>query len=880
MEIEKEYLPEKFEKKWYSFWIEKEFFKADPLSEREPFCIVIPPPNITGTLHVGHALNYTLQDIVVRWKRMSGYDVLWLPGYDHAGIATQIVVERELQKEGTARQMLGRQKFEERVWEWKKQYSEKIIETLKRLGSSCDWSRTRFTLDPMLSRAVREVFVRLYREGLIYRDKYIVNWCPRCKTALSDLEVVHGEIQGKLYYILYPLKGKKAHVTVATTRPETMLGDTAVAVNPSDKRYEKLLGQTIILPIMEREIPIIADHFVDPEFGTGAVKVTPAHDFNDFAVSKRLKLPLIVVIDEEGKMNENAGEFKSLDRYKCRKLIVERLRREKLLSDVKNYTYSIGKCQRCNTVVEPLVSTQWFMKMETLAAPAITVVDEGRIRFIPDIWKKTYFEWMRNIHDWCISRQLWWGHRIPAWYCSCGEIMVDVKEPAACSRCENKELKQDEDVLDTWFSSALWPFSAMGWPEQTTDLKRYYPTTTLITGFDIIFFWVARMIMMGLKFGGDVPFRGVYYNGLIRDEKGHKMSKSKGNVIDTEEIMLQYGTDAVRFTLAILAAPGMDIPLAPERMAGYRAFANKLWNATRFVLGSLPEGSIKLTYDLKDLILVDRWILSAVNKLVGDVNRTLGSYRFDQAANQLYHFLWHQFCDWYIELVKPSLLMGDEKRKEVSMAVLVEVLDKVLRLLHPFMPFLTEELWQKIPHQGDSITVAPYPVAQEECFDEKAEGEMAILMELITRIRNLRAENNIDPSRKIELIIRSDKRKRLKLAADNEAHIMNLTRSTKVQITEDPLPEEFHARCVASGFEVAIPLKGIIDTSREKNRIEREITKLDKEIGNKNKKLSNEAFLSNAPKDIVEKEKQIHRELLEKKKKLLKNLTLITKAGK
>ncbi len=880
MAIEKEYLPEKFERKWYSFWIEKRYFQAQPESELKQFCIVIPPPNITGTLHVGHALNFTLQDIVIRWKRMAGYDVLWLPGYDHAGIATQMVVERMLQKEGVSRQELGRERFEERIWQWKEQYSERIVQTLKDLGCSCDWSRTKFTLDQDLSRAVREVFVRLYNEGLIYRGQYVVNWCPRCKTALSDLEVVHDELKGKLYYIHYPLKEKKTHITVATTRPETMLGDTAVAVNPSDERYKEIIGGHAVLPIMKREIPIVSDPFVDLEFGTGAVKITPAHDLNDFNVSVRLGLPIMVVIDEEGKMTDAAGEFKGLDRFKCRKLIIERLRKEKLLADIKDYNYSIGRCQRCNTVIEPLVSTQWFLKMETLAAPAISALEDEKIAFIPDNWKKTYFEWMRNIHDWCISRQLWWGHRIPAWLCSCGEVLVAREEPSVCPKCGRTELKQDEDVLDTWFSSALWPFSTMGWPEQTPELKRYYPTTTLITGFDIIFFWVARMIMMGLKFCGDVPFKSVYFTGLVRDEKGQKMSKSRGNAIDTEEIIKTYGTDAVRFTLSILAAPGMDIPLAPERMAGYRAFANKIWNATRFVLGSLPEGGFSVRYSMKDLTLVDRWILSGVNRLVKEVNASLEQYRFDHAANLLYHFLWHQFCDWYIELVKPFLLESKEKRGEVSISVLVDVLDKLLRLMHPFMPFITEELWQKIPHQGESITVAPYPRADDSLINEKAEEDMVILMELITKIRNLRAEHNIDPSKRIDLTIRSERKRRIKLVSENELHIRNLTRASRIEIIVDPLPKEVHARCVAAGIEVAVPLKGLIDSGAEKGRIERELTKIDKDITVKNKKLNNDSFLMNAPPDIVEKEKRIHKELLEKRKKLLENLALIEQARK
>ncbi len=878
MEIEKEYIPENFEKKWYSFWLKKNYFQADPSSSKVPFCIVIPPPNVTGTLHIGHALNYTLQDIIIRWKRMCGHDVLWLPGTDHAGIATQIVVEKELQKKGQTRQELGREKFVELVWKWKKEYEEKIVNVLKRLGSSCDWSRQRFTLDEQLSRVVREAFVQLYRDGKIYRGQYIVNWCPRCRTAISDLEVSHEDIPGKLYYIVYPIKGEDTSIVVATTRPETMLGDTAVVVNPSDERYTAIVGKSVILPIMNREIPIVADSFADPEFGTGAVKVTPAHDPNDFAISQRLKLPLITVIDEEGKMTQEAGEFKGLDRFKCRKLILERLKKEKRLEKVAEYAYSVGKCFRCNTVIEPYVSTQWFVKMDELAQSAIQAIEEKKIAFIPENWEKTYFEWLRNIHDWCISRQLWWGHRIPAWYCSCGEIMVDVKKPDHCSRCKSESLTQDEDVLDTWFSSSLWPFSTLGWLDGTSEFKRYYPTTTLITGFDIIFFWVARMIMMGIKFTGDVPFHTVYFNGLVRDAQGQKMSKSRGNVIETDELLVQYGTDAVRFTLAILATPGTDIPLSPQRMLGYRAFANKIWNAARFVLRNIPEGEISLSYQKKDLNLVDRWILSELNRLIGEINQNLELYRFDQAAHLLYHFLWHKFCDWFIEFVKPSLLRSHEEESQRQRAVLIDVLDTILKLLHPFMPFITEELWQKLPLEKESIAIAPYPKEDRSLIDKRAEEEMVLLIELITNIRNLRAENNIDPSKKIELVIRSEDKKKRALIQDNKDQIVNLVKASRLRFAEDPISGVAHARCFLHGVEAAIPLKGLIDFAAEKKRLEKEITKLDKELSAKAKKLSNEQFLSKAPPDVIERESRSHQKQLEKREKLIENHALISKA--
>ncbi len=877
MEIEKEYIPENFEKKWYSSWIERDYFKANPQSSNTPFCIVMPPPNITGTLHIGHALNCTLQDIVIRWKRMCGYDVLWLPGIDHAGIATQIVVEKELQKKGLNRKKLGREGFLDLVWKWKEEYERKIIDALKRLGSSCDWSRKRFTLDEQLSQVVREVFVRLYQEGLIYRGKYIVNWCPRCRTAISDLEVSHEETKGKLYYIIYPIKGEDSSLIVATTRPETMLGDTAVAVNPSDKRYTLAVGKTVILPIMNREIPIVADSFADPEFGTGAVKVTPAHDPNDFAISQRLNLPIIVVIDEEGKMTEETREFKGLDRFKCRKMLLEKLKKEKRLAKVTDYVYSIGKCFRCNTIIEPYVSTQWFVRMEQLAQSAMKAVEEKKIVFIPENWEKTYFEWMRNIHDWCISRQLWWGHRIPAWYCQCGEIQVDIEKPSSCLHCGSESLSQDEDVLDTWFSSSLWPFSTLGWLNGNPEFKRYYPTTTLITGFDIIFFWVARMIMMGIKFTGDVPFRSVYFNGLVRDEKGQKMSKSKGNVIETDELMTKYGTDAVRFTLAILATPGTDIPLSPQRMLGYRAFANKIWNAARFVLRSLPEAEINLSYRAEELTLADKWIISELNRLIREVNQSLDSYRFDHAAHLLYHFLWHKFCDWYIEFTKPSLLDVEKEGINIRVAILVDVLDKILRLLHPFMPFITEELWQKLPIQKESIVIASYPTADESLIDEKSEEHMALLIELITRIRNLRAENNIDPLKKIELCIRCEKKKQ-NIIKENMDQILNLVRASNIRIVEESISGTTCARCFLSGIEAAIPLKGLINFTLEKKRLEKEIAKLDKELLAKAKKLNNEEFLAKAPPDIIERERKAQKKHLDKKKKLMENHSLISKA--
>ena len=755
----KSYDPSAVEEKWCSFWEQGKFFVADVHSSRPPYVIVIPPPNVTGSLHMGHMLVYTLHDIVVRWRRMQGFNTLWLPGTDHAGIATQNVVERQLASEGKTRHDLGREAFEKRVWARKEESGNTILRQLRQLGGSCDWTRERFTLDEGLSRAVREVFVRLYEEGLIYRGKRLINWCVRCRTALSDLEVKAEPMQGKLYYIRYPVKGSTQFITVATTRPETMLGDTAVAMNPSDQRYQHLVGKTLLLPLLDREIPLLSDAFVDSEFGTGLVKVTPAHDPNDFEMGQRHNLDMISVMDEDGRMTEAAGPFKGMDRFQCRREVVKALEAAGLLENVVDHAHNVGHCERCKTVVEPLLSTQWFVKMKPLAEPAIRVVEEGRIRFVPDNWAKTYFEWMRNIKDWCISRQLWWGHRIPAWYCDrCGEINVARETPAYCRKCKHTQLTQETDVLDTWFSSGLWPFSSLGWPEQTEDLQKFYPTSALITSYDIIFFWVARMIMLGMKFMGDVPFRIVYFNSLVRDAEGQKMSKSKGNVIDPLEVMEQYGTDAVRFTLAIMAAPGTDISLSQEKMLSYRAFANKIWNATRFVLLNLENRQSPIQSELdaavaqeqfltrkNDLSLVDRWILSRLNDVTRETNESLEAFRFHEASHRLYHFFWHELCDWYIELIKPQVI--DRETNEghsLSFSVLIFVFSQALKLLHPFMPFITEELWQKLPHKGPSIAIQDFPRSQREFIDASIERQVDILEEVIIKIRNVRAEMNID----------------------------------------------------------------------------------------------------------------------------------------
>ncbi len=886
-EIPKSYDPKTVEAKWSPFWEGKSLFVADVRSEKPPFVIVIPPPNVTGSLHMGHMLVYTLHDIIVRWKRMLGFNTLWLPGTDHAGIATQNVVERQLEAEGKTRYDLGREAFEQRVWKWKEESGNTILRQLRLLGGSCDWTRERFTLDEGLSRAVREVFVRLYEEGLIYRGKWLINWCVRCRTALSDLEVKAELVQGKLSYIRYPLKDSSETITVATTRPETMLGDTAVAVNPKDERYHHLIGKTVLLPILNREIPIIADEFVDPEFGTGLVKVTPAHDPNDFELGLRHQLEMITVIDEDGRMTEAAGKYKGLDRFACRREIVKDLETLGLLEKVVDYSHNVGHCQRCKTVIEPALSTQWFVKTKPLAEPAIRAVEEGRIRFVPENWSKTYFEWMHNIKDWCISRQLWWGHRIPAWYCGdCGELIVARETPERCQKCGHTSLVQDTDVLDTWFSSGLWPFSTLGWPDQTEDLKKFYPTTLLITGFDIIFFWVARMIMLGLKFGGDVPFRTVYINSLVRDAEGQKMSKSKGNVIDPLDVMDQYGTDAVRFTLAIMAAPGTDISLSHDKMMSYRAFANKIWNATRFVLLNLesiqnriektreiplkPEGVIQLKTTLS---LVDRWILTRLNQTVQEINQAFEEYRFHEASHCIYHFFWHELCDWYIELIKPKIVSNEiNDRDSSSLEVLIYVFDQALRLLHPFMPFITEELWQRLPHQGLSLAIEKFPVEHPGLNDELAVQQINAMIDVIVKIRNLRAEMNVDPGKRIQVNLASSEPAITAVLHSTIPYIHNLARCEKVNIVASLEEGNHSSRSVASGVEIELPLAGMIDLEAEKARVQKEIAKIDKEMTPLISKLNNANFLQNAPQEVITLNRNRIAEFQEKLEKLNENL--------
>ena len=727
--LDKSYDPHRVEEKWYAYWEKQGYFRADENSTRPPYSIVIPPPNVTGVLHIGHALNNTLQDILVRFKRMKGYEALWLPGTDHAGIATQNVVEKQLAAEGLDRHALGRERFVERVWKWKAQSGGTIISQLKKLGASCDWSRERFTMDEGLSEAVREVFVRLYQEGLIYRSQYIINWCPRCQTALADLEVEHQETLGKLYHLKYPLKGEDRFLVVATTRPETMLGDTAVAVNPEDKRYQADVGKKVILPVLGREIPVIGDSYVDIEFGTGALKITPAHDFNDFEIGLKYGLEQIKVIDEEGRMSGNASLYQGLDRFECRRRMVEDFERDGVLLKIEDYRHMVGHCYRCKTVVEPNLSLQWFVRAKPLARTAIEAVRKGRTRIIPELWEKTYFEWMENIRDWCISRQIWWGHRIPAWYCEvCGEVMVAKEVPKACSKCGGEKLKPETDVLDTWFSSGLWPFSTLGWPGETKELKRFYPTSVLVTGFDILFFWVARMMMMGLKFMDEVPFRDVYIHGLVRDERGEKYSKTRGNVVDPLDLIERFGADALRFTLAALTMPGSDLKMSEARTEGYRHFVNKIWNASRFALMNLedfnPDEMAKRDQP-EELSLPDQWIRGRLNQVIREVETSLEAYAFNEATHALYQFVWHEFCDWYLELIKPDLYENeDQKRRVLTQRTLLEVLDAILRMLHPFMPFITEEIWQQLPqrNENESIMKAEFPRPDPRYDNEKAAG--------------------------------------------------------------------------------------------------------------------------------------------------------------
>ncbi|HXV20174.1 MAG TPA: valine--tRNA ligase [Desulfuromonadales bacterium] len=867
--LAKGYEPHEVEARWYEAWEKNGLFHADENAAKPHYSIVIPPPNVTGVLHMGHALNNTLQDILARWKRMTGHEVLWMPGTDHAGIATQNVVEKQLAAEGKDRHELGRERFVERVWQWRAESGGQIINQLKRLGASCDWQRERFTMDEGLSKAVREVFVRLYDEGLIYRDNRLINWCPRCHTALSDLEVEHDEKKGHLWHLRYPVKGSERFLVVATTRPETMLGDTAVAVHPEDERYADLIGRTVVLPLLGREIPVVADEYVDKEFGTGVVKITPAHDFNDFEVGKRHGLERINILDESGVINENGGPYRGLERYTARTKVVADLEAQGLLAKIDDHLNAVGECYRCKTVIEPYLSLQWYVKVGPLAEEAIRAVQDGRTRIVPAQWEKTYYEWMFNIKDWCISRQIWWGHRIPAWYCDgCGAITVAREDAVACATCGSAAIRQETDVLDTWFSSALWPFSTMGWPEETLTLKKFYPTSCLVTGFDILFFWVARMMMMGLKFMGEVPFREVYIHALVRDAQGQKMSKSKGNVIDPLSVIEEYGTDAFRFTLAAFAAQGRDIKLSTERIAGYKAFANKLWNAARFALMNLegfdPEGTDLARLDLS---LADRWVLARLAAAAKETNAALADYKFNDAASTLYAFTWHEFCDWYIELVKDDLYGADPNVKARAQAVLCIVLEQLLRLLHPLMPFITEEIWHALPGSRPvaSLMLADYPTGEGLPVDAEGARRMELVMDVIKAIRNIRGEMNVPPGKLIAAVLDCRSADSEAILNTGEGYIRALARVGEIVCGVGVTRPEKAATQVAGDVEILLPLAGLIDVDAEVARLAKEIAKVEKDVELFERKLTNEAFVAKAPPEVLEKDRG---KLAEAKEKL------------
>jgi len=874
--LDKAYQPDEVEKRWYKFWEEEQLFAAGENNSNKTYSIVIPPPNVTGVLHMGHALNITLQDILCRYRRLRGDNVLWMPGTDHAGIATQNVVEKMLAGKQIHRHQLGREKFIDAVWQWKEEYGNAIINQLKRMGASCDWNRERFTMDEGLSLAVRTVFVQLYNEGLIYRGKYIINWCPRCHTALADLEVDHEEIDGNLYHIRYPFPGTSEGIVIATTRPETMLGDTAMAVNPNDDRYTNLKNDTVILPLMEKEIPIIKDEYVDMSFGTGALKITPAHDPNDFEIGLRHKLPSVVVIGDDGKMTSEAGTYQGMDRMECRKQVVSDLKAQGLLIKIEPHKHSVGHCYRCKTIIEPNLSEQWFVKAKPLAEKAIAAVKTGKTNIIPDIWSNTYFDWLENIKDWCISRQIWWGHQIPAWTCTaCNEMIVSMETPSSCSACKSSDLVRETDVLDTWFSSALWPFSTMGWPEKTPLLKLFYPTSVLVTGFDILFFWVARMMMMGLHFMDDVPFEHVYVHALVRDEEGKKMSKSKGNVIDPITIIDHYGTDAFRFTLAAFAAQGRDVKMSEKRVEGYRHFVNKLWNAARFALMHLEENHKEL--HLTDLSLPDKWILSRLCSIIDSVADALDGYRFNDAASALYNFVWHEFCDWYLEAIKPILYEKNSHGNRLSsLTVMWKVLHDILIMLHPFMPFVTEEIWHQLPGTQDSILKTSFPSydpdADKLLINKEAEREMRTVEEVITGIRNIRGEMNINPSLLLKAIIHTNDSQITDVANTHQHIIVDLAKLESITVVSPQERPASAAAAVIDGASIFVPLEGIIDFDMEIGRLEKELEKLGNELSAVVKKLSNENFMKKAPDDVINKVKEKHQMLIDKQEKLETNL--------
>jgi valyl-tRNA synthetase len=870
------YDPKSVESKRYQFWLDHELFKASEDQNRETYSIVMPPPNVTGMLHMGHALDFTLQDILIRMKRMQGYDTLWLPGMDHAGISTQAKVEEKLREQGISRYDLGREKFIEKVWEWKDQYASIIHEQWSKMGFSIDYSRERFTMDEGLSQAVRKVFVELYNKGLIYRGKYIINWDPAARTALSDIEVIHKEVKGALHHMRYALSDGSGYIQVATTRPETMLGDTAVAVHPKDERYQAMIGKTVVLPLSNRVIPIIADEYVDKEFGTGAVKITPAHDPNDFELGLRHDLLQIVVIDETGKMNENAGKYQGMDRFEARKQITKDLQESGVMVEIEEHVHSVGHSERSGAVVEPYLSTQWFVKMKPLAERAIGLQQSGdRVAFVPDRFEKLYVDWIGKIRDWCISRQLWWGHQIPAWHCrDCEAITVSMEASTSCSKCESKNIVQDEDVLDTWFSSALWPFSTMGWPEETNDFRRYFPNNVLITGHDIIYPWVARMIFTALEFTEERPFQDVLIHGLVRDAEGIKMSKSLGNGIDPLDVIDQYGTDAMRFMISTGSTPGQDLRFRLERVESARNFINKIWNASRFVLMNLEGFRDNDINNLSGpLNTADQWILTRLQETVSQVTEQLETYHFNEAGRTLYEFVWDEFCDWYIEFAKLSLYGEDIEAKQTTRSILCYVLDQILRLLHPIMPFVTEEIWQNLQHKGKSIMVADWPKSEKRYQFPEAVEQMKLYMEIIRSVRNIRAEVNVPMSKKIDIFIRTDNEKTLQDLRLGEQWIRkqcnpeNLTIASNISIAEETMS------AVVTGAEILLPLAGLIDIDQEVERLNKELKTLDAEVNRVQKKLSNKGFMNKAPAHVVAEERMKENDYLEKREKVKALLT-------
>jgi valyl-tRNA synthetase len=855
--IAKTYDPKQVEDRLYKDWMDKGYFHAEVDCDKTPFTIVIPPPNITGQLHMGHALDNTLQDILIRWKRMQGYSALWLPGTDHASIATEAKIVEAMAKEGITKDMIGREKFLERAWEWKRVYGGRIVEQLKKLGSSCDWERERFTMDEGLSEAVKEVFIRLYNKGLIYRGERIINWCPKCNTSISDAEVEYEEQEGNFWHIKYPVKDSNEYIVIATTRPETMLGDTAVAVHPEDDRYKHLVGKTVVLPLVNREIPIIADEYVEMEFGTGAVKITPAHDPNDFEVGLRHNLAQIKIMYDDATMNENAGQYQGMDRYEARQHIVEDLKNLDMLLKIQGHTHNVGTCYRCSTVIEPLISKQWFVRMKPLAEPAIEVVKNGTIKFVPERFSKIYYNWMENIQDWCISRQLWWGHRIPAYYCQeCGHMMIEHDAPQACTKCGSSKIEQDPDTLDTWFSSALWPFSTLGWPEQTEDLKFFYPTDVLVTGYDIIFFWVARMIFSGIEHMGKEPFKYIFIHGIVRDALGRKMSKSLGNGIDPLEIIDQYGTDALRFALTIGNSPGNDLRFSTEKVEASRNFANKIWNASRFVLMNFDENLDFSKVDESKFTIADRWILSRINKISKEVTENMEKFELGIALQKLYEFIWEEFCDWYIELAKPRLYDRESESRLEAQYVLNYVLGSAMKLLHPYMPFITEEIYQHLINDDASIMISKWPQYSDKYNFDEDEKKMALIMVAIKNIRNIRAEMNVPPSRRAKVIFVT--------AGSAEAGIINEGRSfferlagaseVSVQADKTGIPADA-VSSVIPGAEIYLPLEDLIDIEKEIERLEKEMANLQKELDRVNGKLNNQGFISKAPAKVIEEEK-------------------------